>query len=106
MNKDEFKSMFDKFNANSEAGYFDEGAWDASVKKWKTYYDEIVSPDGLQLDRWLKNDNGYLPDFLDTKEQNFGHSRIGNYDQVMIYQYTGDDKKRKNKYTNIYDEDK
>lgn len=106
MNKDEFKSMFDKFNANSEAGYFDEGAWDASVKNWKTYYDEIVSPDGLQLDRWLKNDNGYLPDFLDTKEQNFGHSRIGNYDQVMIYQYTGDDKKRKNKYTNIYDEDK
>ena len=44
MNKDEFKSMFDKFNANSEAGYFDEGEWDASVKNWKTYYDEIVSP--------------------------------------------------------------
>ncbi len=103
MNKDEFKSMFDKFNANSEAGYFDEGAWDASVKNWKTYYDEIVSPDGLQLDRWLKNDNGYLPDFLDTKEQKFGHSRIGNYDQVMIYQYTGiKDASRKNKYTNVY----
>ena len=51
MNKDEFKSMFDKFNANSEFGYFDEKAWDDSVKKWKTYYDEIVSPDGLQLDR-------------------------------------------------------
>ena len=103
MNKDEFKSMFDKFNANSEFGYFDEKAWDDSVKKWKTYYDEIVSPDGLQLDRWLKNDNGYLPDFLDTKEQKFGHSRIGNYDQVMIYQYTGiKDASRKNKYTNVY----
>lgn len=106
MNKDEFKSMFDKFNAHSEAVYFDEAAWNDSVKKWKTYYDEIVSPDGLQLDRWLKNDNGYLPDFLDTKEQTFGHSRIGNYEQVMIYQYTGDDKKRKNKYTNIYAENK
>lgn len=107
MNKDEFKSMFDKFNAQSEAVYFDEAAWDDSVKKWKTYYDEIVSTDGLQLDRWLKNDKGgYLPDFLDTKEQTFGHSRIGNYEQVMIYQYTGDDKKRKNKYTNIYAQNK
>ena len=38
MNKDEFKSMFDKFNAQSEAVYFDEAAWDASVKKWKTYF--------------------------------------------------------------------
>ena len=103
MNKDEFKSMFDKFNADCEDGFFKKSEWDTSVKKWKTYYDEIVSPDGLQLDRWLKNGNEYLPDFLDTKEQNFGHSRIGNYDQVMIYQYTGDDKKRKNKYTNIYD---
>lgn len=106
MNKDEFKSMFDKFNAQSEAVYFDEAAWDDSVKKWKTYYDEIVSTDGLQLDRWLKNDKGYLPDFLDTKEQKFGHSRIGNYEYVMIYQYTGDDKKRKNKYTNIYAQNK
>lgn len=102
MNKDEFKSMFDEFNADCEAGYFNENEWNASVTGWKNYYDEIVSPDGLQLDRWLKNGNGYLPDFLDTKEQNFGHSRIGNYDQVMIYQYTGDDKERKTKYTNVY----
>lgn len=102
MNQDEFRSMFERFNEKIEKGYFDEKAWNESVEDWENYYNEIISKSGLQLDRWLKNDNGYLPDFLDTKEQKFGHSRIGNYDQVMIYRYTGKDSSRKGKYTNMY----
>ena len=106
MNQDEFRSMFERFNEKIEKGYFDEKAWNDSVKDWENYYKEIISETGLPLDRWLKNDNGYLPDFLDTKEQKFGHSRIGNYDYVMIYWYTGKDSSRKGKYTNMYAQNK
>ena len=102
MNQDEFRSMFERFNEKIEKGYFDEKAWNESVEDWENYYNEIISGNGLPLDRWLKNKNGYLPDFLDTKEQKFGHSRIGNYDQVMIYWYTGKDSSRNGKYTNMY----
>lgn len=106
MDQDKFSSMFKKFGEKIEKGNFDEKEWNESVEDWKTYYDEIISENGFPLDRWLKNKNGYLPDFLDTKEQKFGHSRIGNYDQVMIYQYTGKDSSRKGKYTNMYAQNK
>lgn len=98
MNRIEFKKMYDSFNANSEIGYFNDNDWDKSVSQWEPFYKEIVSVNGLELGRWVKNSAGYLPDFLDTKEQKFGHARIGNYDQVMIYQFTGgNDASRKNK---------
>lgn len=106
MNQDEFRSMFERFNEKIEKGYFDEKAWNESVKDWENYYNEIISGNGLPLDRWLKNKNGYLPDFLDTKEQKFGHSRIGKYDHVMIYWYTGKDSSRNGKYTNMYAQNK
>lgn len=106
MNQDEFRSMFERFDEKIKKGYFNEQAWNDSVKDWENYYKEIISENGLPLDRWLKNDNGYLPDFLDTKEQKFGHSRIGNYDYVMIYWYTGKDSSRRGKYTNIYAQNK
>lgn len=95
--------MYDAFNASSETGYFKVEDWDNALTSWQTFYDDIISDDGLSIDRWLRNSDGYLPDYLDTKEQKFGHARIGNYDQVMIYQFTGkDDPPRKDKYTNIY----
>lgn len=101
MNQVEFKQLFDRFNP-SGSGFFSVSDWDKALGEWQSYYDAITTPPGLPLARWLKNKDGYLPDFLDTKEQKFGHARIGNYDQVMIYQYTGKDSVRKNKYTNIY----
>lgn len=102
-----FKQMYDRFNESSETGYFGIDDWNGSLASWQSFYNEIISNEGLNIDRWLKNSAGYLPDFLDTKEQKFGHARIGNYDQVMIYQFTGwNDAARKNKYTNIYTKDK
>lgn len=99
--------MYDAFNASSETGYFKIEDWRSALASWQPFYDEITSTDGLSLDRWLKNSAGYLPDYLDTKEQKFGHARIGNYDQVMIYQFTGwNDPPRKGKYTNIYTNNK
>lgn len=103
MDRVTFKNMYDAFNASSETGYFTNEDWNEKVTAWLPFYNEIVSASGLELSRWLKNPGGYLPDFLDTKEQKFGHARIGNYDQVMIYQFTGNnDPARKNKYTDIY----
>lgn len=89
MDRNSFKKMYDDFNASSETGYFKIEDWRSALTSWQPFYDEITSADGLSLDRWLKNSTGYLPDYLDTKEQKFGHARIGNYDQVMIYQFTG-----------------
>ena len=107
MDRNSFKKMYDAFNASNETGYFKEGDWENALESWQPFYDEITSTDGLSLDRRLKNRDGYLPDYLDTKEQKFGHARIGNYDQVMIYQYTGgNDPSRKDKYTNIYTKNK
>lgn len=75
--------------------------WDDQLKKWEPFYKEIT--EGLKFERWMKNDEeGYLPDFLDTKEKFFGHARIGNYDQVMIYKYSGKDKNRQGQYFDKY----
>lgn len=108
MDRKSFKEMYDAFNASSETGYFKVEDWKRALTSWQPFYDEITSADGLSLDRWLRNSSaGYLPDYLDTKEQKFGHARIGNYDQVMIYQFTGwNDLSRQDKYTNIYAKNK
>ena len=103
MDRNSFKKMYDAFNASSETGYFKIKDWESALESWQPFYDEITSADGLSLDRWLKNSDDYLPNYLDTKEQKFGHARIGNYDEVMIYQFTGsNDPSRINDYTNIY----
>lgn len=101
MEQKAFKELFDRF-IPSGGGFFTEADWDKALNEWQPYYDDIISSSGLPIEKWVKNKDGYLPDFLDTKEQKFGHARIGNYDQVKIYQYTGKDTKRKNKYTNMY----
>ena len=101
MNKEEFNNLFAKYNVPNSESFTDNG-WDESLDEWKSYYESIISEDGLLLGKWLKNDSGYLPDFLDTKEKVFGHARIGNYDQVMIYKYTGTDGERKDNFINIY----
>ena len=104
MNQEEFRKLYEKFSPTERS--FSEKNWNEALEDWKPYRELIQSPDGLPIDRWLKNDGqGYLPDFLDTKEQKFGHARIGNYDQVMIYQYTGKDSDRKNKYIDFYKND-
>jgi hypothetical protein len=105
MEQHEFKQLYDRFNPTG-SGFFLASDWDRALDDWKPYYEAIISPAGLPIEKWLKNQNGYLPDFLDTKEQKFGHARIGNYDQVMIYQYTGKNSDRKNKYTNMYVDNK
>lgn len=104
MNKEIFKNMYDVFNTSNNGKYFTINEWKEQITKWELFYNEIISENGLDLKKWVKNPDGYLPDFLDTKEQKFGHARIGNYDQVMIYQFTGSNNpSRKNKYTDIYD---
>lgn len=95
-----FKSLYKNYHGSF--GMFSEAEWNKSLNDWQGYYNLIVSIDGLPIDKWVKNSNGYLTDFLETKEQNFGHARIGNYDQVMVYQYTGSDTKRKDKYIDRY----
>ena len=82
MNQEDFKKLYEKFTPTVRS--FSTEEWDKALADWASYRKLI--PDGLPIGRWLKNDvDGYLPDFLDTKEQKFGHARIGNYDQVMIY---------------------
>lgn len=99
MKKLEFARIFDTYKATNA---FTVAEWDTALQNWEPFYNAIISADGLPIDQWLKNPDGYLPDFLDTKEQKFGHARIGNYDQVMIYQYTGKDSDRFGKYIDIY----
>lgn len=99
MEQHEFKELYDKF---TPVGAFSVADWDTALAKWKTFHDEIISANGLPIEKWIKNTSGYLPDFLDTKEQKFGHARIGNYEQVMIYQYTGTDSRRYGKYRDAY----
>lgn len=99
MKKSEFERIFNTYKATNA---FSVAEWDMALDNWKSYYDTIISETSLPIERWLKNDEGYLPDFLDTKEQKFGHARIGNYDQVMIYKYTGKDSERYGKYIDIY----
>ena len=98
MNKLEFENLYNKFNSTERS--FSTEEWDAAISEWKKYREMIEA--GLSIDRWLKNKDGYLPNFLDTKEQKFGHARIGNYDQVMIYQFTGKDEKRHGKFIDLY----
>lgn len=99
MKQTAFKKMYDEFRPTSRS--FSENDWDAALNSWAPYRNLIR--DNLPLDRWLKNEtDGYLPDYLDTKEQKFGHARIGNYEQVMIYQYTGSDRTRRGKYRSAY----
>ena len=101
MNQEEFRKLYDKFTPSNRS--FSVKEWDDALTAWRKYRELIESPDGLPIDRWLKNDEqGYLPDFLDTKEQKFGHARIGNYDQVMIYKFTGKKDERENKYIDFY----
>lgn len=99
MNQSEFKQLYDRFNP---IGAFSVADWDTALANWQTFYDEVISADGLPIEKWIKNPGGYLPDFLDTKEQKFGHARIGNYEQVMIYRYTGTDSRRNGKYRDAY----
>ena len=102
MTQKEFKDQFDMYIPSNA---FTVAEWDAALKSWQPYYDAMSSSAGLPIDKWLYNTSGYLPDFLDTKEQKFGHSRIGNYDHVMIYQFLdtqGNDPGRKGKYTDMY----
>ena len=101
MNEQEFKKLYENFKSTER--FFNEIEWDDAINKWKNYRELIQQNEGLPIERWLKNDQaGYLPDFLDTKEQKFGHARIGNYEQVMIYLYTGKDAKRNGKYRDVY----
>ena len=99
MEQHEFKQLYDRFNP---VGAFSATEWDIALDNWKPFYDDIIGVDGLPIEKWIKNPGGYLPDFLDTKEQKFGHARIGNYEQVMIYQYTGTDGRRHGKYRDAY----
>ena len=93
MKKEDFEDLYKKFSGTFRS--FTEDEWDEAISRWNQYCDLIKN--GLPIDRWLRNtEKGYLPDFLDTKEQRFGHARIGNYEQVMIYQYTGTDEARNN----------
>ncbi len=113
MDQAEFKKAFDEFRKKPEQWRvrFNDKDWNETVKYWTDHYCNPIK-NGLSLELWLKNEDGYLPDYLDTKEQNFGHSRIGNYDQVMIYQYSGkgkqgdEDKRKKGEYINVYDDKK
>lgn len=99
MNQEDFKKLYEKFTPTVRS--FSTEEWDKALADWASYRKLI--PDGLPIGRWLKNDvDGYLPDFLDTKEQKFGHARIGNYDQVMIYKFTGKKDERENKYIDFY----
>ena len=99
MNQEDFKKLYEKFTPTVRS--FSTEEWEKALADWASYRKLI--PDGLPIGRWLKNDvDGYLPDFLDTKEQKFGHARIGNYDQVMIYKFTGKKDERENKYIDFY----
>lgn len=99
MDRLEFAQIFSTFKATNS---FSVAEWDAAISNWEPYYNDIISAAGLPIEKWLKNASGYLPDFLDTKEQKFGHARIGNYEQVMIYQYTGADAHRQGRYRDAY----
>ena len=104
MNKEKFNNLFAKYNVPNSRSFTVNG-WDNALKEWDSYYKLIKSPEGLPLNRWLKPEkesDGYLPDFLDTKEKVFGHARIGNYDQVMIYKFTGTDEERNGRFINNY----
>ncbi len=101
MEREEFLNAYLNFEGTNRR--FSESDWVDALNNWEKYYEMIISDEGLPFDRWIKNEKyGYLPDFLDTKEQRFGHARIGNYEYVMVYQYTGSDKKRKAKYRSAY----
>ena len=100
MDKNEFLELYTNYKPSDRT--FDTKAWNDALAEWKKYSDLIKDANGFPFDRWIKNDAGYLPDFLDVKEQKFGHARIGNYTQVMIYKYTGKDKNRLNKIYNGY----
>lgn len=100
MDKNEFLELYKNYKPSDRT--FDTNEWNDALAEWKKYFDLIIDANGFPFDRWIKNDAGYLPDFLDVKEQKFGHARIGNYTQVMIYKYTGKDKNRLNKIYNGY----
>ena len=99
MDKLTFKEAFDLF---TPINAFTVSDWDDAMTNWESYYTDMVSASGLPIERWLKNAGGYFPDFFDTKEIRFGHARIGNYDHVMIYLFTGKDSARFNKYIDKY----
>lgn len=105
MDEKEFRDLYNEFNPKETNISFTVVEWDNAIRDWEEYRELIISNDGLPIDRWLKNDKGYLPDFLDTKEKKFGHARIGNYEQVMIYKYTGPGEHR-GKYYDNYINDK
>ena len=97
MNEKEFKELYDQFSPEG----FDEKKWDDALNEWQNYYDLIDN--GLTVDRWLKNDEKeYLPYFLEGKEKFFGRARLANFEQAMLYQYTGKDENRDGKYYSAY----
>ena len=106
MNKEEFKALYDAYNAPA----FDEKAWQTSMdnwnkqlEKWKTYDGSIV--DGPELKDWVKentNDMDYLPYFLETGEKFFGHAKPGTMQGCMIYKIQND-KNNNERVGKIYD---
>jgi len=132
MTKKEFKNGFDIFDLSEFKAELEieEGIWENQIKKWKNYYNAIISDDGLPFKKWVKSgddeddeiednnednendekdeevDDGYLPDFLEKKEKLFGHARGGgSMESSMIYYNTGNIDGKKNKYYDAYSED-
>lgn len=103
MTNQEFKQLFDTFNPRvKKEVFFESSEWQPIIDDWEVGFYTLIR-NGLPINKWLREPNGeYLPNYLDVGEKRFGHARIGNYEQVMIYQYTGTDAKRKNKYRNAY----
>ena len=110
MNQTEFQNLYRVFTPTERTAEFAKSgqSWNDQVAKWDSYYQDIKSENGLPLNRWLKNAEGYLPDFLEKKEENFGHARPGNMSQNMIFYFenlNGNEslKKFKNTYYNGYE---
>lgn len=100
MDKKTFKDKYDAFKPTSERR-FDKSKCNEILEKWKEYIRLIEN--GFPIDSWLKNEDGYLPEFLEADTSIFGRSRIGNYNHIMIYQFTGTDESRKNMYIDRYE---
>ena len=52
MNQSEFKQLYDRFNP---VGAFSVADWDTALANWQTFYDEVISADGLPIEKWIKN---------------------------------------------------
>jgi len=97
MNKEEFKALYDAYNAPA----FDEkakNAWDTSINKWNNILKKCFQDkDGPELEDWVKSEEkdkekDYIPYFLETGEKFFGHAKPGTMQGCMIYKKAKDDK--------------